>query len=446
MAAQDIHRQRRERLMGMLGDGAALLLVAPPEVYRNADVHHTYRISSDFYYLTGFTEPESAMLYRPGADRPYILFVRPRDPDKERWEGRRVGVEGAVERLGADAAYEIEELEDRLPELIATTTDLLYPLGENPEADRILGRAVATLRGRPRRGRRPPQRIADPHYSLHELRLRKDADELATLRKAAAITEEAHRAAMALAAPGVNEGELEAIVNYIFRRRGGAGPGYGTIVGAGANATILHYVENDQPLADGDLVLIDAGCELAFYTADITRTFPASGTFSAPQRRVYEVVLKALEEAVALSRSGNTLDTLHARCVEILTEGMVELGLLEGPASARIEDETYKRYYPHQTSHWLGMDVHDVGSYTTAGEPRPLEPGMVLTIEPGLYIPADDEQAPAELRGIGVRIEDNILITDGDPENLTQATPKTIDAIEAACAERRGGDDPARRR
>jgi Xaa-Pro aminopeptidase len=436
MAAQDLHRQRRERLMGMLGDGAALLLVAPPEATRNADVHHPYRISSDLHFLTGLAEPESAMLFRPGAEKPYSLFVRPRDPDKERWEGRRLGLEGAVDQLGADAAYEIDELEDRLPELIASTTDLVYPLGENLEADRIVGRAVAALRARPRKGKRPPQRITDPHYCLHELRLRKDADELAALRKAAAITEEAHRAAMALAAPGVNEGELEAIVDYTFRRRGGSGPGYPTIVGASDNATILHYVDNNQPLAAGDLVLIDAGCEYAFYTADVTRTFPASGRFSAPQRRVYEIVLDAQRAAIELARSGNTLETLHARCVEILTEGMVELGLLEGPASARIEDETYKRYYPHQTSHWLGMDVHDVGSYTTGGEPRPLEPGMVITIEPGLYIPGDDEGAPAELRGIGVRIEDDILITGGDPDNLTKDAPKSIDEVEAACAAR----------
>ncbi len=436
MADPATFRDRRERLMGMLGDGAALLLVAPPETRRNADVDHPYRISSDFYYLTGFSEPESAVLFRPGAETPLTMFVRPKDPDRERWEGRRAGLEGATERFGADVAYEIEELEDRLPELIANATDLLYPLGENAEADRIVARAVARLRARPRRGKRPPQRIADPHYTLHELRLRKDAAEVETLRRAAAITDEAHRAAMALAAPGVNEAELEAIVNYTFRSRGGAGPGYGTIVGSGDNATILHYVENDQPLADGDLVLIDAGCEYAYYTADVTRTFPANGRFTPAQRRVYEIVLRAEEATIELARPGNSIEQLHARCVELLTEGMVELGLLEKPASARIEDGSYKRYYPHQTSHWLGMDVHDVGSYTEDGQPRPLEPGMVITIEPGLYIPDEDESAPAELRGVGVRLEDNVLITDGDPDNLTRATPSSIEDIEAACRER----------
>ena len=421
--------------MDLVGDGAVILLMAPPEKTRNADVTYPYRTSSDFYYLTGLAEPESALVLRPGSSAPYVLFVRDKDPDRERWEGRRIGVEGALGRFGADEAHPIEELEGRLSDLLANATELVYPVGENPEADRTVGEAIASLRRRPRKGKRPPARIADPHYSLHEMRLRKDEGELETLRRAAAITGEAHRAAMASAGAGITERELEALVDYTFRRRGGAGPGYGTIVGSGENATILHYVENDRTLTGEELVLIDAGCEFEFHTADVTRTFPASGQFSPPQRQVYELVLRAQREAIELARPGGTLADLHDRCVSILTEGMVELGLLEGPASARIEDESYKRFYPHQTSHWLGMDVHDVGTYSVSKKPRPLEPGMVITIEPGLYI-SEAEEVPAELRGIGVRIEDDVAITDGAPEVLSAGTPKSVSEIEQACRAR----------
>jgi Xaa-Pro aminopeptidase len=426
--------RRRAAYMERIGPRAVAVVHSPPEATRNGDVHFRFRQSSDLYYLTGFREPEATLVLRPGADQDnVVLFVRPRDPEKEIWDGRRAGIEGAVATYGAEVAYPATELEDRLGELIANCDDLHYGLGYDPAFDQVIARTVATLRLRERRGLRPPRRIVDPRGVLHEMRLRKTSDEVALLREAGRISAEAHRAAMKKAAPGVNEYELEALIDYTFRSRGCAGPGYNSIVGGGDNATILHYVENDQPLRDGDLVLIDAGGEYQLYTADITRTFPVSGRFSEPQRRVYELVLEAQEQAIAMTRPGVTIDQIHERCVELLTEGMVELGLLAGPASERIADEAYKKFFMHRTSHWLGMDVHDVGAYTDEGEARPLEPGMVITIEPGLYIAADAEGVPAELRGIGVRIEDDVLVTEAGHENLTAAAPKTVAEIEAAC-------------
>ena len=430
-ADSSVFARRRDAYMQAIGPRSVAVLRSPPEVPFG---HHRFRQSSDIYYLTGFTEPDTTVVLRPGAEEPFVMFVRPRDPEREVWDGRRAGVEGAVARFGASAAYPAGELAERLPELLANREDLQYGLGVDPAFDRIVTRALAQLRALERRGKRPPLRVVDPRATLHEMRLRKDAGEIDLLRRAAAITAEAHRAAMAAARPGVGEHELEAIIEYTFRRRGGAGPGYSTIVGGGENATILHYIENAAPLREGDLVVVDAGCELGFYTADVTRTFPVSGRFSPAQRRMYEVVLRAQEEAIEMTRPGVTIDDLHARCVERLTEGMVELGLLEGPAADRIADSSYKKFYMHRTSHWLGMDVHDVGAYLGAdGAARPLEPGMVITIEPGLYVAADAGGVPDELRGCGVRIEDDVLVTDGGREVLTEAAPKLPDEVERAC-------------
>jgi Xaa-Pro aminopeptidase len=310
------------------------------------------------------------------------MFVRPRDPEMETWNGRRAGHDGVKPLHGADV--------------------------DNPHAD-----------------------LQEP---LHELRLHKTADEIALLRRAGAISTEAHVAAMKLGRPGRHEYELEAEINYTFRRQGGMGPGYGTIVGAGVNATILHYVDNASPIADGALVLVDAGCEYDFYTADITRTWPASGRFTGPQRAVYQLVLDTQKSAVAMVRPGVTLDEIHQHCVRKLTEGMIELGLLSGPVDARVEDLAYKKFYMHGTSHWLGMDVHDVGAYTEGGKPRPLAAGMVITVEPGLYVAADAADVPEALRGIGVRIEDDILVTADGHDNLTWACPKEIADLETICA------------
>ncbi len=437
MREPGVYQRRRKQYADAIGKDAVAVIHSPPERIRNGDAHYLFRQSSDLYYLSGFAEPEATLILRPGADsEQFVLFVRPSDPDREIWDGRRAGLEGAKEKYGADAAYPSSELGQRIPDLLANARELHYSLGIDPLFDRKICSTLAALRSRERRGMRAPSKVVDPRTVLHEMRLHKSEDELAILRKAADISAEAHVAAMKAARPGATEYQLEALINYTFRRHGGIGPGYTTIVGGGENATILHYIDNERDLRDGELVLIDAGCELDYYTADITRTFPVNGRFTPPQRQVYELVLHAQKQAVDAVRPGATLDEIHEQCVATLTEGMIELGLLEGPVSARIEDGSYKRYYMHRTSHWLGMDVHDVGAYTDSErEPRKLEPGMVVTIEPGLYIPSSNDTGPAELRGIGVRIEDDIAVTATGNENLSVATPKEIDDVEAACAE-----------
>jgi Xaa-Pro aminopeptidase len=361
------------------------------------------------------------------------MFVRPRDPEMETWDGRRAGLEGAKETFGADVAHPAAELNAKLWELIANTDELHYSLGLDEDMDKMVARAIAHLRKTEKKGKRPPRAVVDPREALHELRLHKRPEELAALRKAAAISIDAHLLAMKTGRPGVFEHELEAEINYTFRRSGGTGPGYTTIVGAGANATILHYIENRCALAEGDLVLVDAGCEYDHYTADITRTWPASGKFTAAQRRVYEIVLETQVSAIEMVKPGVTLDEIHDHCVRKLTEGMIALGLLAGTAEDRIADLAFKKFYMHGTSHWLGLDVHDAGAYTRGGKARPLAPGMVITIEPGLYIASDAEGVPAELRGIGIRIEDDIVVTDTGHEVLTARCPKRIEDIEAAC-------------
>jgi len=406
--------ERRAELMRRIGPSGALLLASPPERLRNGDTHYKFRQESDILYLTGFAEPGAAVLLRPGHTTPFVLFVRPRNPAEETWTGRRAGVEGAVRDHGADAAFPIADLDDKLADIVAGAVA------------RLLGR----LRAGERRGRRAPVRLADARLTLHEMRLVKTPDEIATLRRAAAITAEAHVAAIRAARIGAGEHEIEAVIDYTFRRRGGSGPGYPTIVGAGANATILHYVENCAALARGQLLLIDAGCEIDGYTADVTRTSPIAAPFSPPQRRLYEAVLDTQLAAIAAVKPGATLDGIHADVVTRLTAHMVALGLLTGEVPALVESGAYKRFYMHRTSHWLGMDVHDVGFYSVDGAARPLSPGMVVTIEPGLYV-AEDADAPAEYRGLGVRIEDDILVTADGHDNLTAAVPKSVADLEA---------------
>ncbi|HUJ62143.1 MAG TPA: Xaa-Pro aminopeptidase [Kofleriaceae bacterium] len=425
---------RREAYMAALGPNAVAVVRSLPERLRNGDAYHPFRQISDLYYLTGFVEPEATLVLRPGASAErVVMFVRPRDPELETWDGRRAGIDGAKQRYGADAAYPAAELGERLWELLANADELHYALGLDEDMDRQIARAIVRLRKTERRGKRPPRAVIDPRASLHELRLHKRPEELALLRKAADITVDAHLAAMRLGRPGTFEHELEAEINYTFRRRGGSGPGYTTIVGAGENATILHYVENRCAIADGDLVLVDAGCEYDHYTADVTRTWPASGRFSSAQRRVYEIVLDAQRSAIELARPGTTIEQIHDHCVKRLTDGMVALGLLQGAPADRIADQSYRRFYMHGTSHWLGLDVHDAGAYMPGGTSRALEPGMVITVEPGLYIAADAEGVPGELRGIGVRIEDDVAVTRDAPEVLTARCPKSIEDIEAAC-------------
>jgi len=425
---------RRDAYMQQLGPGAVAVVRSLPERLRNGDAYHPFRQSSDVVYLTGFLEPETTLVLRPGAETDrVVMFVRPRDPEMETWDGRRAGLDGAKQTYGADAAYASAELPGKLAELIANADELHYSLGLDLEMDRLIGQALVRLRKLERKGQRPPRAVVDPRGGLHELRLHKRPEELAALRTAAAITSDAHVQAMGRGRPGVHEHELEALINFTFRTRGGTGPGYNTIVGAGDNATILHYIENRAQLRDGDLVLVDAGCEYEHYTADITRTWPASGRFSPAQREVYAAVLAVQQSAIAMARPGVTLEDIHQHCLRGLTEAMLRLGLLTGTVEERIADGGYRAYYMHGTSHWLGLDVHDAGAYMRDGKPRPLAPGMVITIEPGLYIAGHATAAPEALRGIGVRIEDDLAITDGAPEVLTAACPKEIEEVEAAC-------------
>jgi Xaa-Pro aminopeptidase len=425
---------RRDAYMQAIGASGVAIVRSLPERLRNGDALYAFRQHSDLVYLTGFVEPDTTLVLRPGAESErVIMFVRPRDPELEVWDGRRAGLEGAKATYGADAAYPAAELPAKLQELIANCEDLHYSLGLDGEMDQLVATTIAKLRKTEKRGKRPPRAVVDPRIALHELRLHKRPEELVAMRKAADISTEAHVAAMKAGKPGAFEHELEAVINYTFRRRGGAGPGYTTIVGAGENATILHYVENKCAIAEGDLVLIDAGCEYDHYTADITRTWPASGTFTAIQKRVYQVVLDTQLEAIELVKPGVTLDEIHNHCVRRLTEGMIALGLLEGSADDRIADNTYRKFYMHGTSHWLGLDVHDAGAYTRGGKARPLEAGMVITVEPGLYVAADAADVPPDLRGIGIRIEDDVLVTPTGYEVLTAACPKKIEDIEAAC-------------
>jgi Xaa-Pro aminopeptidase len=425
---------RRDAFMQAIGPSAVAIVRSLPERLRNGDAFHPFRQHSDLVYLTGFVEPDTTLILRPGAQSErVILFVRPRDPEMETWEGRRAGVDGAKATYGADAAYPAAELGSKLVELLANHDELHYSLGLDDEMDLLVAGTIAKLRRLEKRGKGPPRAVIDPRVHLHELRLKKRPEELAAMKKAADISSDAHVLAMQAGKPGSSEHELEALINYTFRRHGGAGPGYSTIVGAGDNATILHYIENRAPIRAGDLVLVDAGCEYEHYTADITRTFPASGTFTEIQRRVYQIVLDTQVEAIAMIKPGVTLDDLHDHCVKRLTEGMIALGLLAGTADERIADSTYRKFYMHGTSHWLGLDVHDVGAYMQGGKARPLEAGMVITVEPGLYIAADAPDVPAELRGIGIRIEDDVLVTATGHEVLTAACPKTIPDVEAAC-------------
>jgi Xaa-Pro aminopeptidase len=420
------------RRMGEIAPGSSVaVLPSTPVAVRNHDVDHPYRADSDLFWLTGFEEPEAVAVLSTG-EKPFTLFVRPRDREKEIWTGRRAGVEGAKAAFGADQAFTVDALDKELPQLLGGKGTLFYRLGGVDSAfDARIAGILQNLRMRARSGASAPVRIEDPGQILHEQRLHKRPEELVALRKAVEITRRAHLAAMHAGRPGSHEYEVQAALEREFRGGGGRGWGYYPIVAAGANATVLHYNENSDPVRDGDLVLIDAGGEVDLYTADVTRTFPASGRFSAPQRAAYELVLGAADAAIAKTRPGATIEELHERAVRHLTDGMVKLGLLQGDVDKLIKEGAYRRYYMHRTSHWLGLDVHDAGNYRDAtGAPRKLEAGMVFTVEPGLYVAPDDEKAPPEMRGIGIRIEDDILVTESGYENLTVAIPRTVEEVE----------------
>jgi Xaa-Pro aminopeptidase len=425
--------ERRARLLSAIQPGV-LVLFSTPTAIRNNDVEHEYRQSSDLFYLCGFDEPETVLVLSSVAEKEkFVLFVRPRDPERETWDGRRAGVEGAVRDFGADAAYPIAELAQRLPDLLMGATELHYGLGQSREQDDQMLAALAMSRRKGRRGPSYPTRIIDPEVRLHELRLRKTPEELDIMRRAAQISGEAHVAAMKAAKPGLNECEIDALFRGIFRKHGCERPAYEPIVGSGPNATILHYHRNNRDMQGGELLLIDAGCELDYYASDVTRTFPVGGKFSPEQLAIYEIVLAAQDRAIEVAQAGATLDQVHVASAEVITRGLIGLGLVEGPFEEAMKEQRYKAYYMHKCSHWLGMDVHDVGAYYENGKGRPLEPGMVLTVEPGIYVP-ENATGPAEkYRGIGVRIEDDVLVTESGNEVLTAHIPRTVDAVERAC-------------
>ncbi|WXB11045.1 aminopeptidase P N-terminal domain-containing protein [Pendulispora albinea] len=414
------------------GDDAIAVVAAAQTQVRNDTVDHPFRQDSDFYYLTGFEEPD-AILVMTTRERKTTLFVRPSDPKSEIWDGARAGIDGAKANFGADEAFNLAELDANLVKLLQNQHRLYYRIGRNRSLDaRVL---AAIERGR-MRGRSPhhfPSEIVDPGVVLHEQRLFKSEDDLVKMRKAAAITAEAHVRAMAMARPGMNEAEIEGMFLETFRRRGAKRAAYQPIVGSGPNTTVLHYIENGRMMEEGDLLLIDAGAEYEYFASDVTRTFPVSGTFSREQRALYEVVLEAQLESIAACRAGTPIDAVHDRAVEVVTRGLVRLGLLSGEPEKLIAEEKYKPFFMHRSNHWLGMDVHDVGGYFVGAKVRPLEPGMVLTVEPGVYISKNFTNVPPEWRGIGIRIEDDVAITEREPEVLTGAIPKSVDDVERAC-------------
>ena len=423
-------QQRRDRVRSAIHPGV-LLLPSAPLAIRNNDVEHEYRQDSDLFYLTGFDEPESALVLSSLRDAPCVMFVRSRDPEREVWDGARAGVEGAVRDYGADEAHPITELAEKLPALLENVPRLFYRVGHDRAFDERVFGAIERVRARAKYGVSWPSSIVDPATVVHEMRVIKEASELSSMRRAVEITRDAHLEVMARARPGVHEYELEAILRAAFRRNGSERPAYAPIVGSGPNATVLHHRRNDRQTVDGDLVLVDAGCEYGYYASDVTRTFPVGGRFSDEQRRIYELVLDAQLASIERVRPGATLEDVHRASVDVLARGLIELGLIEGPLERAIEEQRYKAYYMHRTSHWLGMDVHDVGAYYADGKARPLEPGMVITVEPGLYLSAD--AVPEAYRGLGVRIEDDVLVTVDGHEVLSREIAKTAADVERAC-------------
>ncbi|HKV42406.1 MAG TPA: aminopeptidase P N-terminal domain-containing protein [Blastocatellia bacterium] len=425
-----VTRQRREDFMRRIGGGAALLPSAPVAL-RNGDVDHEYRQDSDFYYLTGFEEPGSvAVLVPDHPEHRFVMFVQPKDPEREVWTGWRAGEAGAVETYGADAAYTIDKLDEILPKLIQKADRIYYRFGSNPAFDDRVVKLMRWAHRERQRNGTGPAAVVDTLDALHELRLIKTAEQLQLLRKAVNITAEGHISAMKALRPGMFEYEIEAVLRYVFMRGGSRRHGYPPIVASGANATVLHYTSNNRRIEEGDLLLIDAGAEYGYYTGDVTRTVPASGTFSEDQAAIYRVVLDSQLAAIQEVRPGARFADPHDRALGVLVEGMLRLGLLEGEAETIIEEAGYKKFYMHKTSHWLGMDVHDAGAYKAGDQWRLLEPGMALTIEPGLYIPEDCQEVEARYRGIGVRIEDDIVVTENGCEVLSAAVPKTVEEIE----------------
>lgn len=426
---------RRRQLMRMMGDDSIAILPAAPVVKRNRDVEYHYRPDSDFYYITGFPEPEAVAVLIPGRSHAeYVLFCRDRDPAKERWDGARAGHEGAIEQYGADDAFPIGDLDDILPRMLEQCERVFYAMGCNPDLDKRMSEWISQIRSQSRSGVHGPlEFIALDHY-LHDMRLYKGRSEIKQMRTAAKISAQAHIRVMRTCCAGLKEYQLEAEFIHECSRRGARYQAYPAIFGGGKNGCVLHYVDNDADLKDGALLLVDAGCEYNYYASDITRTFPVNGVFTKAQRQMYELVLAAQEAAIEQVRPGNHWNDPHDAAVKVVTKGLVELGLLKGRVSTLIKKEAYKEFYIHRTGHWLGMDVHDVGDYKVDGEPRLLEPGMALTIEPGIYIPAGSKGVAKKWWDMGIRIEDDVVVTGDGCDILSKDAPKTVAEIEALMA------------
>lgn len=427
--------RRRKELMAMMEPNSIAIVPAAPERIRSRDTEHHYRQNSDLLYLSGFAEPKTVLVLIPGREHgEYVLFVRERNREREIWDGYRAGPEGACSEYGADDAFPIDDIDDILPGLIEGRERVYYAMGKDSDFDKQVMDWVNTIRAKVRSGATPPGEFLDLSHFLNEQRLFKSAAELRVMKEAGEISCRAHVRAMKLCKPGVMEYQLEAEIVHEFGKSGARFPAYNTIVGGGKNGCILHYIENSAALKNGDLVLIDAGCELDYYAADITRTFPVNGKFSPEQKALYEICLQAQLEAIAVAKPGNHWNDPHETTVRVITQGLVDIGLLEGDVKELVATEAYKEFYMHRAGHWLGMDVHDVGDYKVGGEWRVLEPGMVLTVEPGIYVAPDNERVAKKWRGIGIRIEDDVLITKEGNEVLTKDAPKTVKEIEKIMA------------
>ncbi len=427
--------RRRKTLMAHMEPNSIAIVPAAPERPRSRDTEYHYRQDSDFLYLSGFEEPKAVLVLIPGREHgEYVLFVRERNREREIWDGYRAGPEGACSEFEADDAFPIDDIDEILPGLLEGKQRVYYSMGKDGEFDKHVMDWVNTIRAKVRSGATPPGEFLDLSHFLNDMRLFKSAAELRVMKEAGEISARAHVRAMKASKAGVMEYQLEAEILHEFQMSGARFPAYNSIVGGGKNGCILHYIENSAPLKNGDLVLIDAGCELDYYAADITRTFPVNGKFSPEQKALYEICLQAQLEAIDVCKPGNHWNDPHEATVRVITEGLVSIGLLEGEVSELIKSEAYKEFYMHRAGHWLGMDVHDVGDYKVGGEWRVLEPGMVMTVEPGIYVAPDNERVAKKWRGIGIRIEDDVVITKDGNEILTKDVPKTVADIEALMA------------
>ncbi|HLF32487.1 MAG TPA: aminopeptidase P N-terminal domain-containing protein [Xanthomonadales bacterium] len=434
MIKQKEYARRRLQLMRMAGDDSIIIVCGAPARIRNSDVHYPYRQDSDFLYLTGFREPEALLVMIPAQEGgKCVLFCRERDPEREMWDGPMAGLRGAVSEYGMDEAFPREEIGKRLPALLQNRERIYYDLGHNPLFDQRLIGWLNEFRAKPRKTFHAPEEIHALAHMLHDQRLYKSREELSVMKRSAQVAIEAHQRAMQVCQPGLNEADIHAELLHTFTRNQ-CEPSYQAIVGGGANACVLHYIANNAPLQDGDLLLIDAGAEYDGYASDVTRTFPINGKYSPEQRDLYEVVLAAQLAAIEKARAGNAWQEMHDEAVRVATQGMIDMGILRLSLEEELEQEGHKHFYVHNTGHWLGLDVHDVGEYQIDGHSRELEPGMVMTVEPGIYIPAKDTSVRKCFRGLGIRIEDNIAITKAAPQVLTAALVKQPDDVEALMA------------